>query len=526
LHINMIGIGVNILGQLTRVRYPAALRAYWQRVRDTANFTMGDFNTGVSIWRKLQQLDLVDSLELMFYSEGGNNIRTDGLLKFYVKSLDVSGNENDLDGSATAANQPRQVSGIAPVSRVAAGIQAGETTRKFTHPNIVVSGTYTIVKVLNDETEGKAEVTYEEVTTGTLSEVVWTGNLYFYAIFSSEIVTANRNAMTTFLQGVYPEIESVTIGTQEWSIRNFEAVATPEGNVIANITENGAVEKIVNGGFDTDTAWGKGSGWAINTGKAINTNSIAGSLLLQTSVFTSNKWYKITFDCIITNGTYSCGSAITGNVFTGKSPNFSSSGIKEFIIKANVSTFNICPQVPGANAEFDNVSVQELNWSNATEIYDAVYASTAGTADEKEYAALKEASMWAYNDNSVNNGAIYGKILNGYARKLFKLDMATASFGYHIGTDAEYQLIDDSAYDLMMEGTDYWTTDNGTNETGLTVLGGGYRLADGTFAAVKGSTRLWIGDADKTVQLTDNSDTVTIAAESLLIGAYLRILKD
>jgi len=42
------------------------------------------------------------------------------------------------------------------------------------------------------------------------------------------------------LRQIFPEIPSVTIGSQIWSSSNFEAVTTPMGNVIANVTDNTA----------------------------------------------------------------------------------------------------------------------------------------------------------------------------------------------------------------------------------------------------------------------------------------------
>ncbi len=347
-----------------------------------------------------------DTIQLLFMADGGATVRTDGLLKYYRNAYDLF-KTKDLDGSATAANQPRMVSGIAPNSKIAASRQGGiapntnlDTTRKFTHPSITVTGTFTLVKVLNSELVGKTQVTYEEVTTGSLTEIVWTGNLYAYIIYAGVITAGQRTALSAFLLGKYPEIESVQIGTQVWSVRNFEGTRTALGVDIPNVTAN-------------------------------------------------------------------------------------------------------------------------ADWANATVLYNN---AITGGATERE--ALIEAAMWCYYNNNAANGAIYGKLFNRYAKKLFKADLLSANFGWHIGTETEYQLIDDSAFDLMFEGTDYWTTDNGTNETGFTALGGGYRNADGTFADTKVATKFWVGDADKSVQLTDNSDTVVIDTEDVLEGCYIRLVNE
>jgi uncharacterized protein (TIGR02145 family) len=156
-------------------------------------------------------------------------------LKFYKDGFGIG---LDLDGSITGTAQPRQVSGIAPGSKIAASVQTSGDVRKFTHTAVEVTGTYTLVKCLNDETVGKTAVTYTEVGASTLTEVTWTGNLYAYIIYAGVITAGQRIALSAFLLSKYPEIESVTIGSQIWSLRNFEATRTALGVDIPNVTVN------------------------------------------------------------------------------------------------------------------------------------------------------------------------------------------------------------------------------------------------------------------------------------------------
>lgn len=227
-----MALGIGIISKRNYSGYPEKLRAFWQRVRDEGG-TMDSLNDVVSVYRHLITEGLIDNTELLYLANGGMVQREDGGLKFVRTAFDAT--DNDLDGSATASAQPRLVGGIAPNSKVVASNQSGEG-RKFTHPTITVSGTYTTVKMM--DTGGKHEFTYVEVTTGTLTEVTWTGNLRAYIVYAGTLSAGDRTALEAKLYTIYPEIESVDIGTETVATRNFEAVATPEGNVIANVTVN------------------------------------------------------------------------------------------------------------------------------------------------------------------------------------------------------------------------------------------------------------------------------------------------
>lgn len=61
-----------------------------------------------------------------------------------------------------------------------------------------------------------------------------------------------------------------------------------------NPSEGGGVNIVVNGGFDTDTIWSKGTGWAIAAGKATSTPG-TGSNLSQDVGFIVGRTYRITF---------------------------------------------------------------------------------------------------------------------------------------------------------------------------------------------------------------------------------------
>ena len=61
---------------------------------------------------------------------------------------------------------------------------------------------------------------------------------------------------------------------------------------------------VVNGSFDADSDWTKGSGWSISDGKAIFSGSAFASLTPSSAPLISGKVYKITLDATVTNGSF------------------------------------------------------------------------------------------------------------------------------------------------------------------------------------------------------------------------------
>lgn len=360
------------------------------------------------------------------------------------------------------------------------------------------------------------------------------GKLHYYRIQDGTMPPEDVADEADMISSWLPEVESVVIGSQELTTSNLDVVATVQGNVIANVTGNGAVEKITataDRDFSSNTGW-----WSMTAGVTIgsgvcNIKSTVGEnqYILKTSLTTVGKWYKFNYDIKRNaSGNLAIESwadiALESTVGDGKSKIFNA-GATTFILKRSGGI--VC------DVDVDNISLEELNWSNATEIYDAVYAATVGDAAAKEYAALKEAAMWCYYQNDPANGAIYGKIYNKYAIALPSTDIAaynaanpTAHWGWHLPTRAELTtLAAQGGNACKMTGEDYWTTDNGLNTNGLTLLGSGYRMADGTFADIKAKTGLIAADADFARVVVDGDDT--FVEEAITTEGYpARLIKD
>jgi uncharacterized protein (TIGR02145 family) len=103
---------------------------------------------------------------------------------------------------------------------------------------------------------------------------------------------------------------------------------------------------------------------------------------------------------------------------------------------------------------------------------------------------------WCYYNNDPLNGASYGKLYNWYA---VNDSRGLAPQGWHIPTDAELTILStllggDAAAGGKMKttGITRWITPNtsATNESGFSILPGGFRSNDGTFYDI-GFGGLW-----------------------------------
>ena len=348
----------------------------------------------------------------------------------------------------------------------------------------------------------------------TFEQVKTLGFSHLRGVHDGGISAAQVAADYAILRGWIPEIEQVTIGSQVWASSNLQAVATPVGNVIQEMQAAGAVEKITNGGFDSDTNWTKSNPTNIVIGSGVCAfNTTTNDYIIQSVGILDNKYVEVSF----TVSNYVGG--IISFLFFGIPTSGAwrnANGTYTVIVKVNSGHnggFGFRAGASGFVGSIDDVSVQELGWSNATEIYDAVYAATSGTTARKEYAAYKAAAMWCNYNNDGAIGAVYGKILNGYAIKLLELDYATANFGWRITQDADWSsLTPDSSDDaIKKDGSVYWVAGNeGTNASGLTLLPNGMRTADGVFTGLNYGAVLWNSDDDAT---------------DLRIGAGVRLIK-
>ena len=169
--------------------------------------------------------------------------------------------------------------------------------------------------------------------------------------------TATSTAFTIFATSWY------TNGTANFDISNISIIEISTDTNLPRINYEGfsyqdalGSEEIVNGGFDSDTAWIKGTTWSIGGGFASATED-DGSYLYQANVCEIGKKYKFTFDVTESSGVPHCVSLF--NVW------FDTSALavgSYSIIHTAVNTSGIrfrCKTGGTGSFAIDNVSVKE-----------------------------------------------------------------------------------------------------------------------------------------------------------------------
>jgi uncharacterized protein (TIGR02145 family) len=170
--------------------------------------------------------------------------------------------------------------------------------------------------------------------------------------------------------------------------------------------------------------------------------------------------------------------------------------------------------------EIPNITIGGKQWASSNFV---VVASTNGTVITQSTSNADwatGAARWQYYNADVNNH-YFGNIYNSAARNII---IANPPGGWRLPTEAEATLLIAEGNGLKVKGTDYWTSANGTNQTGFTALGGGMRNPDGTWSGVKDSVDIWVGDALKVLRIR-NSGTHSIVTVNANHGAYIRLIK-
>ena len=333
----------------------------------------------------------------------------------------------------------------------------------------------------------------------------------------------------------------VKIGTQYWTKRNLDLSVTPQGNTIPEVQANGNVEKVVNGGFDTNTGWNITGTWNISGGTANCIDNPVNSVIFQSAALVGRK-YKIT---------YTINSISKGSITT-------TSGGNQGVIRTTTGTFVDYLIANSTNVGFivqsittcsiDNVSIQEIGWSGSQELYDGIYAQTAGTVEQKTYAAVKAAAMWSNYNNDAPTGLIYCKLYNWFAVKLFQMDIdyynaanptKKWASGFRMPTQTEFQTLSTylggdavSGGHLKEAGLAHWNSPNtgADNSSGFSALGGGARTNDGVSSNMGILTVLWnITEASATYAgrliVNNTSSTATISSNFKASGYSIRLIK-
>lgn len=139
---------------------------------------------------------------------------------------------------------------------------------------------------------------------------------------------------------------------------------------------------------------------------------------------------------------------------------------------------------------------------------------------------------WCYYENRTDQGIIYGKLYNWFA---VNDSRGLAPEGWRVPTVADFNILDTyiggNYYKIKESGTTHWNTNNGTNETGFTALGAGYRDNLGEFDYLKSRVRFWTSEDydDNSAYYSgfnDNSSSSEADKRDKNFGFSVRLTKD
>jgi len=446
-----------------------------------------------------------------------------------IIAIKVTTNRIDVYGETTSSNSI---------------VATSELSGKNTTLSITYSGTQ--IKVYFNETLKNTVNLNTGITFSRIFEYIgnyFTGQINVYRLQSGVMSASQVASEAAFLTARFPEIPSVQIGTQTWAVQNFNAVCTPMGNLISNITENTAVEKITQP-INLLSGWNALSS-VINDGNTFTTSAGAGGVNPSTAILSANKWIKVVYSGVVSAGNtevYQGTSSGTRISISGLlSGTFS---LTKYYKVSSTTELNVyLRNDSSATTDITTFSITELGWANSTEIYDAVYAATSGDAATKTTAALKEAAMWCAYNNDLNNEAIYGKLYNQYAVDLLTADIAaynaanpTKPFGWHVPSLAEWTTLvnylggsDVAGGKLKQIGTTNWSSPNtgATNESGFYALPGGFRRQDtGLFNSFLSQFTMWFTTNSRYGYINYNSAVAFDTSIAKPRGCSIRLIKD
>ena len=120
-----------------------------------------------------------------------------------------------------------------------------------THPSISISSTHTIIKGYYSIANPTITVEVTTISSGSLSEITWTGDLFYYRIHQGALTQDQINEETSFLQGwIFPVEESLYQGL-EWTqesttyvrLGSIKNIATGQSAGSANLPIQGAMKR-------------------------------------------------------------------------------------------------------------------------------------------------------------------------------------------------------------------------------------------------------------------------------------------
>lgn len=356
----------------------------------------------------------------------------------------------------------------------------------------------------------------------SLTDRTLQGELLHISVINKALSASEISSLHSYLRTQHPEIETVTIGGYQIASSNYEGTVVSDGTVIQEVQEAANVEKIPQPIDFSD-------GYSMLNGEVIDSDTFTTSEtggLRKISFLTVGKWYKLIYAGTSSFPLRAYNSDSAANQLTTDYGSLYFKAISDSIYLRTTGADTV------TITEF---SVEEIGWSGSTELYDAIYAQTTGTTEQKTIAALKAAAMWCYYNNDPTIGAWAGKLYNWYAVALIN---RYAPEGFHVGTTAEWVALSNSlggnsvsGSKLKKDGVVYWGALNAnmaTNESGFSGIGNGSRTDAGAFGDLYLFGRFWNPDSITSVnggwaQLRSEQNVIAITNINKKRGEAIRL---
>jgi len=382
-------------------------------------------------------------------------------------------------------------------------------------------------------------IVFSKLFQGRNSTRMFYGSILSYAIYGVELSAAAIGINFDFLRSLVPEVSSITIGSQIWATSNLDVVCTPQGNIINEVQINANSEKITvaaDRDFSSDTGFWSKAGLSTIANGVANIKALNGadaSQISRANILTVGKWYKFTYTIVANRGGSIALNGLGGAFFALDS----AVGTHTVYAIAASPPLDI-KRATACDIDIDNVSLQEVGWANSQELYDAVYAITAGTVEQKTYAAVKAAAMWSYYDGDPAKGAVYGKLYNWFATKLLQMDIdyyntenPTKLWGWRVPTKSDWdtivsQLGINPAYKVRDSSNLYWGDNNGNNQSGLSVIPAGQRNESNSLFYYIGTRAYFRVQDEYAIVILNTSGSInTSGAVNKQAGYPIRLIK-
>lgn len=325
---------------------------------------------------------------------------------------------------------------------------------------------------------------------GFSTAALFDGTISYFHLLSRTLSASESQSLHAFLSNEFPAIEAVPVGSQRIATSNLEA--TTFGPVTIPEVQGSSVEtnteKLINGGFSTADNWNLEGGASIGGGQL--TLPFGGDGYQSTMIGSANAIYvRIKYEVVSNNSDGQLqitGSTRHGNSLIDAPAQTLDSTVGAHFIWAKTSAAGTCSvlefkNVGGTvgNIVLDNASVQEYSWSDAQTIYDARI-----TAGDTVLQANIAAGMQCVYANSADNGAIYGKLYNGFAVYVMNY---YKSQGFHVPSDLEWTQLSEYLGGNTVSGGKTkalygdFNNANSTNSSGISLLKAGQRNSVGAF---------------------------------------------